>query len=582
MGDLGNISWLDWEDDPLASASKQDRLVLLLLVAPWCRFCHEFETGPLEDPRVRQLIVDDYVPVRVDADRRPDLDTRFNLGGWPTLAVVLPDGRILGGVQWREADEIVTFLTRASDLWRNERARVQTAEPPTLDTPERPHRLEGLSQALVDDVVASILDKFDHRFGGWGEGQKFSHPEAIDFAMVQYSKTQSAELRDVVERTLDNMAHGGIHDRVGGGFFRFSTTRDWRIPHTEKVLDSNAMTLRCFLEAWQLFGKDDYREAAESTIRWLLDTMRDPETGCFFGSQGDDPEYYGLASDVRERREPPRLDKTIYCNWNAMAITSLLRASVILDHADLRTAALDALDFLLANLYSEREGMYHYWDGTYHLPGVLSDQAYMIQALVIASQFSGDADLLLPAEHLAGLLLETHRAPGGGFYDLPPRGVGAGGGAALRRRNRSILENAVLAEALTRLSYLSRREDYRDVARETLQSFVRDYRQYGYYVAGYARAVDLFLYEPIVVTIVGKRDDPLSVAFRNAAQRHYVPSRIVQMLDPEKDPILLERSGLPIAEAPRAYVSLGKTTRGGFSGPDDLADRMIEIQANRH
>nr|HMQ23929.1 hypothetical protein [Planctomycetota bacterium] len=283
----------------------------------------------------------------------------------------------------------------------------------------------------------------------------------------------------------------------------------------------------------------------------------------------------------RKRREPPRIDTTIYCNWNAMTITSLLRASVILERDDLRTVALEALHFLLEHLYAEREGMYHYWDGTYHLPGVLSDQAYMIQALVIASQFSGDADLLLPAEHIANLLLETHRAPGGGFYDLPPRGVGASAGPSLRRRNRSILENAVLAEALTRLSYLSRRDDYRDVARETLQSFVRDYRQYGYYVAGYARAVDLFLYEPLVVTIVGKRDDPLSVAFRSAAQRIYVPSRIVQMLDPDMDPILLQRSGLPVAEAPRAYLSLGRTTRGGFSGPDDLAARMLEIEAGR-
>ncbi len=575
------ISWLDWEDDPLARAAQEDRLVLLLLVAPWCRFCKDFESGPLADARVSSIVGEDFVPVRVDADRRPDLDARFNLGGWPTLAVVLPDGRLLGGIQWREADEVAAFLQRARELWRNDRARVDAAEAPALASEERAQRLEGLSHQLVDDVVAAILDNFDHRYGGWGEGQKFAHPEAIDFAMVQYSKTKSEELRDVVERTLDHMAKGGIHDHEGGGFFRFSTTRDWRIPHTEKVLEGNAMTLRCFLEAWQLFQKDEYRVAAESIITWLSTTMRDPKTGCFFGSQGDDPEYYGLSNELRKRREPPRIDTTIYCNWNAMTITSLLRASVILERDDLRTVALEALHFLLEHLYAEREGMYHYWDGTYHLPGVLSDQAYMIQALVIASQFSGDADLLLPAEHIANLLLETHRAPGGGFYDLPPRGVGASAGPSLRRRNRSILENAVLAEALTRLSYLSRRDDYRDVARETLQSFVRDYRQYGYYVAGYARAVDLFLYEPLVVTIVGKRDDPLSVAFRSAAQRIYVPSRIVQMLDPDMDPILLQRSGLPVAEAPRAYLSLGRTTRGGFSGPDDLAARMLEIEAGR-
>lgn len=576
---MGSVQWKDWEENPLGHAEEQDRPVLLLLIAPWCRFCSEFEAGPLADPKIVEKVTENFVPVRVDADRRPDLDARFNLGGWPTLAVVTPDGRIIGGVNWLEARELENFLERARKVWVEDRASLDASDSPTpLAAPDRPRRLEGLSHQLVNDVVASMLEKFDHRYGGWGQGQKFAHPESIDFAMVQFSKTGNPELRDVVVRTLDNMTGGGIHDTVGGGFFRFSTTRDWRIPHTEKVLDNNAMQLRCLLEAWQIFEKPEYRQAAEGMIHWLCDTMRDDETGCFFGSQGDDPEYYALSAEDRARKSPPRIDRTIYCNWNAMTITSLLRASVILDRQDLCDTAIRALRFLLDNLYSERDGMYHYWDGTYHLPGVLSDQAYMIQALVIASQFSGDADLLLPAEQLAELLLETHRAPGGGFFDLPPRGVGGGN---LRRRNRSILENSVLAEALTRLSYLSRREEFRDVARETLQAFVQDYKEYGYYVAGYARAVDLFLYEPIVVTIVGKRDAPLSVAFRVAAQRHYVPSRVVQMLDPDRDPVLLERSGFPATDEPRAYLTLGKTTRGGFSGPDELADRMLEIEAGR-
>ena len=579
---MASLQWKDWDDGTLELAQEQDRLLLLLLVAPWCRFCQEFEAGPLQDPQVQAFIEDHFVAVRVDADRRPDLDSRYNLGGWPTLAALLPDGSLLGGVHWLEADEVLAFLERAQQLWQNERDQLQeqvaSAEQPLLEAPTLRRESSGLSQHLVDDVIASMLDKFDHRYGGWGEGQKFAHPESIDFAMVQYSKSGDAAMRDVGVRTLDHMAAGAIHDEIGGGFFRFSTTRDWRIPHTEKVLDNNAMRLRCFLEAWQVFGKDAYREAAEGSIRWILETMRDPENGAFYGSQGDDPEYYALAAEDRAHKPVPRIDKTIYCNWNATTITSLLRSSVILDRPDLREAALKALNFLLENLYSEREGMYHYWDGTYHLPGILSDQAYMIQALVIASQFSGDSDLLLPAEHLAELLLETHRSPEGGFYDLPPRGAGGG---PLRRRNRSILENAVLAEALTRLSCLSRRDEFRDVARETLQSFVQDYREYGYYVAGYARAVDLFLYEPLVVTIVGHREDPRAQALRMAAQRHYVPSRVVQTLDPQKDPVLLERAGFPATAEARAYLSLGKTTQGGFSEPDELADRMREIEDSR-
>jgi hypothetical protein len=576
----GKVNWRDWDDDALAQARREGRLVFLGLFAPWCRVCHDLEENVLSDARVIAAIEKDFIPVRVDSDRRPDLDTRYNVGGWPSLAFLSPDGDLIAGETFVQVPELLRLLDNVKMYWAEHADDVQrgTTLARSFDT-QTIDQESGLRRALVDDVIAAMLEKFDHRHGGWGEGQKFAHPESIDFAMVQYAKTGDVRMREVVTKTLDSMSASSIHDRVGGGFFRFSTTRDWRIPHCEKVLDNNALRLRCFLEAWQLFERPAYKEAAEGTIRWITETMQDPETGCFFGSQGDDPEFYALGTKDRGRREAPAIDRTIYTNWNAMVIVSLLRGSVILERQDLRDTAMHALGFLLENLYSKREGMYHYWDGTYHLPGILSDQAYMIQALVIASQFSGDADLLLPAEHLAELLLKDHRAPGGGFFDLPESVRGDG---ALRRRNRSILENAVLAEALLRLSYLSHRDEFREVARETLLAFTQDYKEYGYYVAGYARAIDLFLYEPMVVTIVGDRGGDGSRQLRLAAQRTYVPSRIVQTLDPASDPVLLSRTGYRTDAEPRAYVSIGKTTRGHYSDPAELAKSMREIEDARH
>ena len=577
---MASLDWKDWDDNPLGEAKRDDKLVLLFVVAPWCRYCREMESSAFSDARVLAETAEHWVPVRVDADRRPDLDSRYNVGGWPSVAILNADGELITGENYLVAGELLTLLQKArayvaehgSEIEAGIKLRIGRASDEQLDDAK-------LSRELVDDVIRSMLDKFDHRYGGWGEGQKFAHPESIDFAMVQWAKTGDPAMKDVVCKTLDHMASGGIHDQVEGGFFRFSTTRDWRVPHYEKVLDNNAMRLRCFLEAWQVFGKDAYKDAANGIISWLLETMRDPETGAFFGSQGDDPEYYALDAEGRSRREPPRIDRTIYTNWNAMTIVSLLRASVILERPELRDVALRAMSFLLDRLYSERDGMYHYWDGTYHLPGILSDQAYMMQALVIASQFVGDADLLLPAEQLAANLLATHRAPGGGFFDLPES---ARGGGALRRRNRSILENSVIAEALTRLSYLSRRDEFREVARNTLLAFTEDYKEYGYFVAGYARAVDLFLYAPLVITVVGPRDDDRAKALRRAAQRTYVPSRIVQTLDPAHDPVLMERSGYPASETPVAYLSIGKTTQGQFEDPEELSRRMLEVEKRRH
>jgi uncharacterized protein YyaL (SSP411 family) len=576
---MAALEWNDWDETHLRQASEEQRTILLFLVANWCRYSQEMQRTTFADERVIDYVTTHHVPIRVDADRRPDLDSRYNMGGWPTIAVLTPEGDLIAGENFLSADELLEFLPKVDEYYERNSEEIAKGIPVEWrDERQEESEQQELARRIVDDVVSSILEKFDHRFGGWGEKQKFPHTESLDFAMVQFAKTDDHRMKDVVTRTLDHMIEGGIHDPIGGGFFRFSTTPDWRIPHYEKVLDNNALRLRALIEAYQLFEKPAYRRAAEGICQWLTETMLDPETGAFFGSQGDEPSYYALSVEDRARRAPPNLDRTIYTNWNAMTIGSLLKASVVLGKPELRDVALKALDFLMGKLYFEKEGMYHYWDGTYHLPGLLSDQAYTIQALVHAAQFTGDSDLLLPAEALAEQLLETHRAPEGGFFDVPQQMRNAG---ALNKRNRSILENSVLAEALLRLSYLSRREEFADIAHETLLSFTGSYKQYGYFVAGYARAVDLVLYEPIVVTVVGNREEEDARALRHAAQRSFVASRIVQALDPQFDPILLRRSGYEPSGKARAYLSVGRRTLGHYEDAAELEERMREVELER-
>jgi len=237
-----------------------------------------------------------------------------------------------------------------------------------------------------------------------------------------------------------------------------------------------------------------------------------------------------------------------------------------------------ALRFLLENLHHPDGTVYHYWDGTYHLPGLLSDQAYLIRALIDASQHTGDADLLLPAEAIAELAMQRQKAPGGGFYDILHDSSWSG---SMRRRNRSILENSVMAEALVRLSYLSRRPELGKEGVATLEAFTGDYKEYGYYVAGWGRAVDLVYYEPLIVTVVGDRESQGADALRRAALSRYVPSRIVQMLDPKHDPILLSRSGYPVKDRPTVYLSVGRSTKAVVQDADELLKQMDRVEAER-
>lgn len=573
------IRWQHFEPATLKAAAAADRPVLMLLTAPWCQHCRELLATSFADPQVQSLVHDGFVAVHVDAERRPDVNQRYGTGSWPTIAWLTPDGELIAQDNWLDADALRTRLERVRTAWQKNKQDIQRGLRELwahrLDRPAGKHG--KLRREMVDDITDAIYEKFDHRHGGFGDGIKFPHPEALDFALVQVMKRDDERMREVVTLTLDRMMESPLHDIVDGGFFRFSRTPDWQTPNHEKLLDQNALVLRAYLEAFQVFGKPAYRAAAEGIARWMTTTMRDPHTGAFAGSQDGDGDYYvGDAMD-RARRQAPALDRTVYSHANALAVSSLLKAAAVLARPEWREQAMGTLRFLLENLHDGQD-VFHYWDGTYHLPGMLSDQALLIRASIDASQNTGDADLLLPAEAIAERALARHKAPNGGFFDILHD---PGNQGSMRRRNRSILDNATMAESLVRLSYLSRRPEFYDEAVQALESFADDYKEYGYYVAGYGRAVDLIFYEPLFLTIVGDRDSAPLVELRRTALATYVPSRIVQTLDPRHDPVLLSRSGLQVEDAPVVHLMVGKTPKGTARTPAELLTAIESIERER-
>jgi uncharacterized protein len=551
----------------------------LLLVAPWCQHCRELLASTLSDPQVVAAVHDACVPVLVDAERRPDINQRYGTGGWPTIAWLTPDGELLAHDNFLDADTLRQRLERIKSAWQKDKKDIQRGlRDLWAHQGDRSASTGGrLRREMVDDIADAIYDKFDHRHGGFGDGIKFPHPEAIDFALVQVQKRSDDRMREVVTLTLDRMAESPLHDAVEGGFFRFSRTPDWHTPNYEKLLDQNALVLRAYLEAFQVFGKPVYRKAAEGIVQWLLTTMRDSHSGALFGSQDGDVDYFVADAEERATSEPPALDRTVYCHGAALAVSGLLKAAAVLNRPEWREAAMGSLRFLVENLYDGQD-VHHYWDGTYHLPGLLGDQAHLIRALIDASQNSGDADLLLPAEAIAERAIARHKAPSGGFFDIlhEPKNQGS-----MRRRNRSILDNATMAESLVRLSYLSRRREFYVEAVAALESFSNDYKEYGYYVAGYGRALDLIFYEPLFLTIVGDRNAPATVELRRTALSTYVPSRIVQTLDPAHDPVLLGRSGLAVEAQPAVHLTVGHQPRSVARSPQELLAAIDAIERER-
>jgi len=578
------MQWHDWSEEAFENARSSGRTVLLFLRASWCRWCREFEHKVLSDPRIESLLQENFVCLQVDKDRRPDIDTRYRKGGWPTLACLDHEGEILAATNYLEVDELLPWLTllnarppmASGEVGSAERAqrRAPSAEPHG-GAPVR--RTAELSPTLVDDIRASVLATADPVHGGWGTRHKFPHPEALHFLTVCWSQSGDQGTLNVVLRTLRHMQAGEIYDKLEGGFYRYATQPDWSVPHHEKMLDSNAKRLVAYLEGYQALGDESFRQTAEGILSWMQKTLLDPDTRAFKNSQDADPAYAHLTTlEARQAHGAPECDPTIFTNYNANAVVALLKASVVLERPDLCDQALATLDFLMESMWDEREGMHHYWDGTYNLPGMLTDQATTLRALIEAVHYAGDNRYLVHALRLADLTIEHLQAPDGSFFDTrhDPRARGG-----LRERDTSILDNAVMAESLLRLGSMTRDVEWTDKGHEVLSAFLGDYKRYGHHVASYGRAVDLLVHPPVHVTVVGPRDADRTRALRLAALKPYVASRIVQTVDPELDRELFERTGLPAPESvARAYVDRGQESYAETSKPERLAALMARTE----
>ncbi len=583
------MHWHDWSAETFERARERGAPVLLFLRASWCHWCRELEERTLGAPAVAALIAERFVAIEVDKDRRPDVDSRYRKGGWPTLAVLDAEGEVLESWNHLEAEELARRLERAAAAFPRS-ADGTGAGPREEDSPRKapsaePHgpvlgrRQAALDETLVNEVCTTLIETSDPVHGGWGTRHKFPHPEALHFLMVRWTQTGDADTLAVVLRTLRRMQQGEIYDRVEGGFYRYATQPDWSVPHHEKMLASNAKRLLAYVEAYQALGDEAFRATAEGILAWMLNTLLDDQTGAFVNSQDADSTYAHLSSvEERQRHGPPACDPTIFTNYNADAAMALFKASVVLEDESLSACAQRVLDFLMGPMWDDREGVHHYWDGTYNLAGMLTDQAATLRALVEGMHYAGDNRWLGRAQRLAALTIENLGSEDGSFHIARHAPRRRGG---LAERDSALLENAAMAEALIRLGYMTREEELLARAREALVAFLSDYRRFGHHVSSYARAVNLLVHPPLRVTVVGPRDADRTRSLRLAALRPYVANRIVQTVDPIEDGELLARTALPTpgeVEVARAYVDQGRGSYAETSRPERLPALMARVE----
>lgn len=317
-----SVRWREWGPAVFAEAGKADKPVFLFITGEWCHWGKVMERSTFTDLEVATRLNEEFIPVRLNRDQRPDIDVRMQQAvqticgsrGWPLCVCMTSDGKpFYGGTYFPVEDDpalgrtgMTSIIYFVMQFWRSKRADV-IKQAAALD--------EALLQAAdnvpvrgtpPEDLLNGVMEKMraalDARAGGFfssrnKDGAKFPAPRALDLALLHYARSKDKKSLEIVERTLDAMLKSGIYDQLAGGFHRYSTDRWWRQPRFEKLLVLNAEMLPVLLRAWKATGNARYKQAMEATLNcWT--GMSDPTGTYFFGSQAadatglDDGDYF--------------------------------------------------------------------------------------------------------------------------------------------------------------------------------------------------------------------------------------------------------------------------------------------------
>jgi len=568
------VSWLPWGEESFKKAQKLDKPILLGISAVWCHWCHVMDQTSYLNTEVARLIEDKFVPVRVDRDQRPDIDKRYNMGGWPSTVFLTPDGEILTGGTYIPPQQMVALLLQVSELYSKNKSELKSKIKDLQQEIQKPSAVYDLGsegfQSVIDALTLEVASHFDSLHGGFGDAPKFPHSGALRLALLEHRLQGHNAALNIVKKTLTEMRAGGIYDKEEGGFFRYSTTSDWSVPHYEKMCEDNAKLLINYLEAYQVTGEEIFRDTAKGILSYVNAKLSDQENGGFYGSQDADEIYYKLSLAERQSRIPPRIDRTLFVNWNAMMASAYLMTSMVLEEPSYQEFALRTVDRLLKKAISRNKAMKHYIiGGEGHLSGLLTDQVHMIKCLIECYQVTSDKKFVDHAESLAKFMLDELWDDTAGFYDKP-KDVKAFG--ALKRLDKPFDENSVAIEAFLRLYHLTGKQKYLQAAEKTLKHFSSFYHRYGLMAAIFGISVELFLH-PVQVHIVGSRTDAVTRRFQKESLRIYNPLKVVETLDPILDRGRLKNLGYPSTEASIAYVCFeGKCT--SVENPKELAEKI--------
>lgn len=594
------IHWRPWGAAAFDQAKREGKLVLLDVMAVWCHWCHVMDETSYSDSAVIHEVNTEFIPVRVDADRNPQVADRYLSGGWPTTAVLTPEGQVLATQTYVPPEQLRQMLRQMRELYRTRRAAVdaKVAElgRAVADT-WRSTPPDTSGSPSVEEQVSRTLDALrqgeDRAHGGFGSAPKFHNPDAVALLFREARARRDPELRAIAVRAMDGAMR--LEDSVWGGYFRYATRDDWSAPHFEKLLSGNAEMLGSLILAYRETGATKYRDSARRT-RTYLDTWLHGHSGsdaCWFGSQDADvgshdpagrltagEDYYALGDRLRRKIGIPRVDSTIYVDANAELVSALaqgVRAGVF-DDPGLPKRLRAALDRIWSAGLSRDGSLYHAITRRGGMsPDLLRDQALAGLACLDLFEAAGDTTLLARARGRRDWI-RTHLEDrlGGGFrYGLPDSQAVGRTKAGERSEDGSILA----ATLFLRLYWQDGDPGDRESVDRTL-AWLRSGRTV---VLDPARALlaERAAAHPIRIAVVGDPGDPLTRTLRLAAYHADAPAVVTRVFDRGGSSARWGEVAFPGRPSPALYLCGPRACSPPITNPGEVDRSVLGFMAAR-
>ena len=327
------VDWYPWTEEAFEKARREQKPILLSIGYSTCHWCHVMERESFSDPAIAEIMNRYFVSIMVDREERPDVDRVYLTfvtlttggSGYPMTLFLSPDLKpFYGGTyfpkeQGRGLPAFQTVLGQLASAWENDRANVLKSANSVTDAlqgyvKEQASGNEKLDKTVLDRTYARLRMQYDKVNGGFGDKPKYPQPVIFNFLTRYYARTGQRDALDMTLHSLRAIANGGIHDHLGGGFFRYATDARWQVPHFEKMLYDEAQLAVSYVEAYQITHDPLYAGIARDILQYVQSNMRSPE-GAFYAAEDADSLY--------EHGKPENGEGAFYV-WEAKSIQDLL------------------------------------------------------------------------------------------------------------------------------------------------------------------------------------------------------------------------------------------------------------------